>query len=68
MMQKKLIVRRGTSSSIFFACRASGFASLYVSLTVKRAFWPPHVTKRDIMEAEELDDDRMHMIPEAKDI
>jgi hypothetical protein len=45
---------------------AGGFAS--VSLLVKRTFWPPHTTKRDIMEAEELDDDRMHRIPEAKDI
>jgi hypothetical protein len=33
---------------------ADGLSSLSISLPVKRAFWPPHMRKRDMVEANEL--------------
>jgi hypothetical protein len=45
---------------------AYDLASLSVSLPVKRAFWPPHMTRRDMVDAEELGDDRWHGVPESK--
>lgn len=62
----------GPSSSVSVAVLdvgdngAYGLASLSVSLPVKRAFWPPHTTRRDMVDAEELGDDRWHGIPLKK--
>jgi hypothetical protein len=64
--------RDGPSSSVFVAVPdvgdngAYGLASLSVSLPVKRAFWPPHTMKRDMVGPGKLGEDRRHGIPAEK--